>query len=46
MECMGIVHSSGIPEAPPVSPESVTFGSTIDDLETDITAKLLFLFLV
>jgi hypothetical protein len=45
MECRVIVQSLGIPKALPVSPESITFSFTIDDLETDITVKL-FLFLV
>ena len=43
---MGIVNSLEIPKAPPVSPESIIFSFTIDDLETDIPVKLLFVFLV
>jgi hypothetical protein len=46
IECMGIVHSLEIPKAPPFSPESFMFGFTFDDLEADVTVKLLFLFLV
>jgi hypothetical protein len=43
---MGIVHSLEFPKAPPVSPNSITFSFTIDDQETGITVRLLFLFLV